>query len=195
MIAPRPGGAGAGAGSADGGDGGALDGAALTATGNIRRQLQQQEHHQQQQRMAASDAGARQPNRAQYSAGSGAAAAAAGTPAWEEELALDIPPELLTSEDALLLAELLQLPSSFRDYNRRLGSAAAGAGGYAGQPVAWGFARLKGLGELDGSPLRLKLQLYKYRPVSGDAYSSVARSLARLCAWGWLVACLPRYFT
>jgi hypothetical protein len=36
--------------------------------------------------------------------------------AWCEELAVDVPPEVLLQEDALLLLEVLQLPESFKEW-------------------------------------------------------------------------------
>jgi hypothetical protein len=40
--------------------------------------------------------------------------------AWCEELAVDVPPEVLLQEDALLLLEVLQLPESFKEWKVRL---------------------------------------------------------------------------
>jgi len=92
----------------------------------------------------------------------------AAVPAWEEDLTLDLPPEILAAEDALMLAEVMQPPLSFRDYKHLANSAATAVGGYGGQRVAWGFARLPGLGvaALGEQPLRVQLQLYRYQPLS-----------------------------
>jgi hypothetical protein len=93
----------------------------------------------------------------------GGAPDVAAAPRWEEDLALDAPREALASEDALLIAEVLQLPGGFRDYRRRPGS------GGGAQAVSWGFLRLRGLGvaALGPEPRRVSLQLYEYLPPRG----------------------------
>ncbi|KAI8466790.1 MAG: hypothetical protein J3K34DRAFT_460714 [Monoraphidium minutum] len=96
--------------------------------------------------------------------GGGGGGGSGGAAAWEEELALDVDPEALASEDALLLAEVLQLPTSFRGYAAAPRGHYGGGGGGGARGVAWGFLRLRGLGVggLGGGGRRLKLQLYRY---------------------------------
>jgi hypothetical protein len=91
-------------------------------------------------------------------------------PTWEEDLALDAPQAALASEDVLLLAEVLQLPGSFREGRRAPAAAGWGGGGGRGVAlVAWGFLRLKSLGVagLGPDPKRLRLQLFQYLPRPG----------------------------
>lgn len=88
----------------------------------------------------------------------------APVPEWEEDLTLDVPPDLLESEDALLLAEVMQLPTSFRGYQRHPLDFQK-TGGCLGHQVAWGFLRFKGVGTaaVGAAGRQMLLQLYRYK--------------------------------
>jgi hypothetical protein len=86
---------------------------------------------------------------------------------WDEDLELDVDAQVLAQGDALLLVEVLQLPSSFRGYRQlpqNFKAAGGGGGGALGMGVAWGFLRLRALGpaEVGREGRRLALQLYRY---------------------------------
>uniref|UniRef100_A0A383VQN2 Uncharacterized protein n=1 Tax=Tetradesmus obliquus TaxID=3088 RepID=A0A383VQN2_TETOB len=84
---------------------------------------------------------------------------------WGEELSLDVSPEGLAAADALLLLEVLQLPSGFARFKNHAQDFGPGGSGHA---VAWAFLRLQGLRQqlLQGQPLQLQLQLYRYKPAA-----------------------------
>eukprot|EP00879_Flechtneria_rotunda_P013152 GHRR01013737.1.p1 GENE.GHRR01013737.1~~GHRR01013737.1.p1 ORF type:complete len:538 (+),score=205.60 GHRR01013737.1:1766-3379(+) len=102
------------------------------------------------------------------------AAGLARAPAWDEQLTVDVPFQELVDRDALLLLEVLQLPSGFSYYKHHVQD--FGVRG-SGHPIAWAFLRLRGLSKqlMPDQPIQLQLQFYQYAP--GSMMSSTPAGL------------------